>query len=514
LDAVLAGTFAGDDAAAHHIALETLRTTLLEMNGASHGTARETELWRARVGLLAERLSDPHDRARAAEVLADVAARHGARLAALGDVVVPYAHDPDSRVRAAVLRFVGHAHLEQHLGLLIERLTADDHREAAAAAEALHAFGPGAMNALLDALEHGKRAVRDATLPILRDMPVSAATLHALIEREVGQMQHVLLKMHGLRKGPARDAVLQRLRERIAEGLHTTLLLLATVLHEDRIAALGRILVQSRDGRRRAVLLEALEALLPPAESAWLIPLLERADPSTLAPAAARALGRPLPSFDEAVRDTLADHDQLTRTLLTATLDAPTRARLAAAQPSLRSALAARPELEHHRTGGHAGHDESMSKVEIILQLRTLDLFDRVTTRDLSELAALVREETHAPGSTIVREGDFGDCLYVVLEGEVYVTREGESIARLKPGEFFGEMSVFDGETRSATITAATRSRLLRLERRDFLQLMDEQPGIAIAICQTLSARVRELIKKVEGRGPRDEDDPESEPRH
>ena len=512
VDAALADTFAGNDTAAHWIALDALRLLLLEMDGAKHHPARETELWRARVDLLVAQLRDPHDRARAAEVLADVAVHYGPQLVGLRDLLLPYAQDRDPPVRAAVLRFVGHAHLEEHLDLLIERLTADDRREAAAAAEALHALGPGGLHPLLGALAHGKRAVRDASLFILRDMPINAATLHTLIEREVGQMQHVLLKMYGLRKGPARDVVFQRLNERIAEGLQTTLLLLATLLHEGRIAALERLVVQSQDGRRRAVLLEALEALLPPAESARLMPLLEHADRSTLAPAAARALGRPLPSFDEAVRDTLADHDLLTRTLLAATLDGPTRTRLAA-QSSLRGTLEVRAELGDHDADDDTGRDASMDKVEVILQLRSLDLFARVTTRDLGELAAVVHEEVHAPGGIIVREGDFGDCMYVVLEGEVRVTREGESIARLQPGNFFGELSLFDGETRSATVSAATRSRLLRLERRDFLHLMDDQPAIAIAMCQTLSGRVRELIKKVEGHSPRDAGEPRGKPK-
>jgi CRP-like cAMP-binding protein len=55
-------------------------------------------------------------------------------------------------------------------------------------------------------------------------------------------------------------------------------------------------------------------------------------------------------------------------------------------------------------------------------------------------------------------------------------------------------MSVLDGETRSATATATGRVRLLRLERGALLRTMDEQPAIAIAICQTLSRRVRELL--------------------
>ena len=121
---------------------------------------------------------------------------------------------------------------------------------------------------------------------------------------------------------PFQTIVVQRLEERIVEGLHTTLLLLATLLHEHRIAALSHLLTRSQDGRARALLLEALEALLPPVESARLMPLLEADNSSALAAAAARALGRKLPSFDEAIRETLADHDRLTRTFLAATLDA------------------------------------------------------------------------------------------------------------------------------------------------------------------------------------------------
>jgi CRP-like cAMP-binding protein len=210
---------------------------------------------------------------------------------------------------------------------------------------------------------------------------------------------------------------------------------------------------------------------------------------------AARTLGRELPSFEDAVRTIFADHDRLTRELLAATLDAASRAQLAAVSPPA-SALASAAGLEHH--GAAAGDDAAMlSRVEIMLQLRSLDLFERVTTRDLSELAGVVREETCRPD-------------VIVVEGEVHVTRDGQFVARLKPGEFFGEMALFNGETRFATVTAATRVRLLRLERRDLLQLMDEQPGIAIAMCQTLSGRVRDLISRIEGRAAKT--DPEEVP--
>ena len=91
--------------------------------------------------------------------------------------------------------------------------------------------------------------------------------------------------------------------------------------------------------------------------------------------------------------------------------------------------------------------------------------------------------------------------MYLIVSGEVQVTREGQYTSAPASGEFFGEMSLFDGETRSATVTAARRTRLLRLERHDLFELMDEQPAIAIAICQTLSRRVRDSINRLEEPG-------------
>ena len=58
-------------------------------------------------------------------------------------------------------------------------------------------------------------------------------------------------------------------------------------------------------------------------------------------------------------------------------------------------------------------------------------------------------------------------------------------------------MAILDGETRSATVTASSGVRLLRIDRDDLLRVMDERPGIAISICQTLSRRVRELNEAV-----------------
>jgi hypothetical protein len=335
-------------------------------------------------------------------------------------------------------------------------------------------------------------------------MPVDKVSLRTLIEREIDSIRRNLAQLYGLRTGPVSDLVLQRLDERVEESVHTTLLLLATLHHEERLAALGRLLARSPSGPGRAVLLEALEALLPPGEKARLLPLIEGSG------SAAAALGREPPSFEEALRAALTDHDALTLTFLVATLDAGTLARVgstpeivrrhAAAHPATARTLASADDLENDADDdGAPGERRMLNRVEILLHLRSLDLLGALTTAQLSEMADVVGEERHPPGTTLVREGEFGDCMYLIHAGEVEITRGGLHLGHLGPPQYFGEMSLFDGEHRAASVTATTHVRLLCLKRDDLLQVIEDHPGIAVAICQTLSRRVRELIEQLKG---------------
>jgi CRP-like cAMP-binding protein len=139
-----------------------------------------------------------------------------------------------------------------------------------------------------------------------------------------------------------------------------------------------------------------------------------------------------------------------------------------------------------------------LSPVEIALHLRSLPLFDGLTIRQLIDLAGVVREQVRPAGAVITTEGDSEDCLYLIVDGEVRVTRNSTELNRLGPRDFFGEIAVLERLARTATVTATTRVRLLRLDRDDLLRLMEELPVIAICICQTLSKRTRDLSQKVD----------------
>jgi CRP-like cAMP-binding protein len=100
-------------------------------------------------------------------------------------------------------------------------------------------------------------------------------------------------------------------------------------------------------------------------------------------------------------------------------------------------------------------------------------------------------------GEAIVREGDTGDCMYVVQAGQVEVLQGKENkevrLAVLNEGDFFGEMAIFEREVRSATVRAIGEVRVLTVEKKNFLRRIQEDPSLAYHIVQTMSHRIRDL---------------------
>ncbi len=100
-------------------------------------------------------------------------------------------------------------------------------------------------------------------------------------------------------------------------------------------------------------------------------------------------------------------------------------------------------------------------------------------------------------GDVIVRQGETGDCMYVVQHGQVEVVQEKDGkeyrLSVLGDGEVFGEMSLFDREPRSATVRALDKARVLTLDKRTFLRRVHEDPSLAFSILQKMSRRIREV---------------------
>jgi CRP-like cAMP-binding protein len=111
--------------------------------------------------------------------------------------------------------------------------------------------------------------------------------------------------------------------------------------------------------------------------------------------------------------------------------------------------------------------------------LRTLDLFEPLPGRRLERLAAAVVGLRFAAGAVIVRQGDEGDYFYVVVDGEVEVSRFGRRLARRRAGEYFGEVALLRRVPRMATVLARTPTSLYALEAYEFLGAIAGNPRSA-----------------------------------
>lgn len=107
----------------------------------------------------------------------------------------------------------------------------------------------------------------------------------------------------------------------------------------------------------------------------------------------------------------------------------------------------------------------------------------------------------YGDGEVVVRQGDVGDSLYVVQDGEVeIVIEEGgtEVVLRMaRRHEVLGEMALFERQPRSATIRAKGRARILTLDKQNFLRRINEDPSLAFRLIETMSRRVRELSHEI-----------------
>jgi CRP/FNR family transcriptional regulator, cyclic AMP receptor protein len=134
--------------------------------------------------------------------------------------------------------------------------------------------------------------------------------------------------------------------------------------------------------------------------------------------------------------------------------------------------------------------------------LGRVPLFADLSERDLAELAQVAVPRSYEPGQAIFREGDSGDTCYVVREGCVRVTRRHSdgriiTLAELRPGEMFGELAMFGGETRSASVEALEPTRALAILSGDLRRILAQHPDIAVKMLEALADRLREANERL-----------------
>jgi CRP-like cAMP-binding protein len=108
----------------------------------------------------------------------------------------------------------------------------------------------------------------------------------------------------------------------------------------------------------------------------------------------------------------------------------------------------------------------------------------------------------YGDGEEIIRQGNVGESMYVVQSGRVEVIQlsangEEQHLAFLEAGDFFGEMSVFEKEVRSATVRACGEARVLKIDKKTLLRRIREDPLLAVNLLKTMSHRIRHLNTEI-----------------
>jgi hypothetical protein len=145
---------------------------------------------------------------------------------------------------------------------------------------------------------------------------------------------------------------------------------------------------------------------------------------------------------------------------------------------------------------------DALTLPDIVLRLKRIEIFEGLSISELAAVASVTREERFERGQVIIQEGDPGDTLYLVIEGEVSVIKQQADrsvleLDRIGTGDYFGEMALFEDIPRTASVVAEQPSRLLVLNKQDFKEMVREYPQIPLEICKVLSARIRHLHSKM-----------------
>ena len=145
---------------------------------------------------------------------------------------------------------------------------------------------------------------------------------------------------------------------------------------------------------------------------------------------------------------------------------------------------------------------KTMTNDQIISFLANIPLFARLKKGHVEKLAKRCHELNYSPGETIVEQGKVGVGLFILVKGQVEVSRSHEDgtsihLQNLEPPSFFGELSLLDDQPRTATVRAVPASTCLAINKLDFLDELNSDPEMAVEMLKDLASRFRRVVQQL-----------------
>ena len=371
---------------------------------------------------------------------------------------------------------------------------------------------------LVESLTFPMQKVRTGLFQILEKLNVKDLDVFRFARLQVEKSYECLAISYALGRLPKssqRDILMDHLEEEKKINVENVLRVLSIQDVSGQMRVLWRGL-SSLDPRQRANSIEALANVIDPALAQILVPLLDEMPAQDRLKIGKRHFSLPDPDQSRgALFSRLLARGDWVTTLLTLSLMAtegsngltPDFLTPHTESDNLhirRMAMAVQRTWADEGVKAEAKAVQGMELSERIFQLRKITVFKGLHVSELAAIGSMVGEASYSAGVEIFREGEPGDALYLVVEGEVSVCKAGSGerdsrieIGRIGSGEYFGEMAILEEAPRSASIQTVTPARFLVLQKRDFIEIVQEYPQIALHICKVLSSRIRNLQQKI-----------------
>ena len=391
--------------------------------------------------------------------------------------------------------------------------------------------GPGTVQHLIDQLDSPEDELRGAAYTALlslgadggHDLIIGDDRWRAAIDVELVRGRQFHIRRRSLHSEGAGMLLDDALATRLGAACHRLLSLL-DLLHPEISARWVRESLSAADPRRRASAIElldnvldhdlrndllplltvALEKPMPPPEpvrgepgttgQAHLLSLCGDPDPWVRACALFDVGNRGLANLAPQAEDGLLAADAIVRETALWACARVTSAR--GFQVHL-DGLIATPGYAAANPWAAVAHDRmrggdasmALSTLEKVFFLKSVPLFGHIAGEEIVDIVPIMRETQIPGGETFIRKGDEGDCLYILVEGEVGLTARSGRPVVMRSREVIGELAVLTEQPRTADCVALTDLVVLRIDKRDLWELMDRQPRLTIEIMKVLVDR-------------------------
>jgi len=418
------------------------------------------------------------------------------------DLILDLLNDPSPLIRREAIRVASLLKDEALYTPLVKHLADEDPAVRRISSETLKQAWLQSQESVIQILEQRDGRALDAALDsIPPGDPKSFEPLRGYMEWEISNVRYLRALIASLPGGGRAVALLIETLKHRASVSEERLIKAVGLFGNPRALDLIRRSLNAGDLSTRAAALEALETLGDRKITQEILPLLDEG--GVFQPAGAQKMD---PS--QVIDILLASKDYWLRALAAYSVpelgltEFVTRLEELGLDPVLSMQQAAAGDVVRMEDGDKMKTLKTISTLERILLLREIPMFSRLAPEDLEQIAEIAQEQLYPNQAVICREGEPGNTLFVIVDGEVAVLKKtGQQqniLATRGAGEFVGEMAILESAPRYATLQATGDVRVLAIEGEAFTTILLDRPEVAVSVLRHMSKRVRDLKEKVD----------------